>query len=56
MTVTLRTSRCSFCLAGYADKVGMQSHADVTLAWYVARNDDELTISGRVSVVFVPLL
>jgi hypothetical protein len=34
----------------------MQWHADVTLASYVARKDDELMSSGRVSVVMVPLL
>ena len=43
-------------MAGYAGRSGMQWHADVTLASYVARKDDELTSSRRVSVVVVPLL
>jgi len=44
--------RVASCVGGS----GMQSHVDVTLASYLARKDDELTTSGRVSVVVVPLL
>lgn len=45
-------------MAGCTSRFGMQSHADVTLASYLARKDDELTTSERVPVVVVvvPLL
>lgn len=44
------------CVASCVKGSGMRSYADVALASYLARKDDELTTSGRVSVVVVPLL
>lgn len=50
MILFTRMSGSFFCgqLTGCAGGFGMQWHADVTLASYVARKDDEITNFGHV--------